>query len=291
MNNKLKILFYAVCGELLKVYYSFGIASVPYGLNRTEVRSEKVTVSLTSYGRRVSAVLPYTIISLLRQTYKPDRIVLWLDDDHWNDDNLPVSLKRLKSYGLTIRYCKDIKSYKKLIPSLETFPEDIIITFDDDVYYKKDVVERLVRAYLHDPRHVYAHRVHRLCFSSRGHLLPYNEWEEEVSNISGTDLLPTGVGGCLYKYSMFHEDICRVDLFMQLAPKADDVWFYFMSLLKGTKRIALPDNGSIYIPLDVFYQFFHKDSSLSNINCKESQNDSQIREVMNYYHLTDADLR
>ena len=55
---------------------------------------------MTSYGRRVAAVLPYTIISLLRQTYKPDRIVLWLDDEHWNDNNLPALLKRLKAHAL-----------------------------------------------------------------------------------------------------------------------------------------------------------------------------------------------
>ena len=56
--HKLKILFYAICGELLKLYYKVGLGTIPYGLNREEERKEKVTVSLTSYGRRVAAVLP-----------------------------------------------------------------------------------------------------------------------------------------------------------------------------------------------------------------------------------------
>ena len=170
--HKLKILFYAICGELLKLYYKVGLGTIPYGLNREEERKEKVTVSLTSYGRRVAAVLPYTIISLLRQTYKPDRIVLWLDDEHWNDNNLPALLKRLKAHGLTVKYCKDIRSYTKLVPALEAYPNDIIITFDDDVFYRKDSVKRLMEAFLNNPTCIYAHIAHRLTFTENGTLRP-----------------------------------------------------------------------------------------------------------------------
>ena len=52
----------------------------------------------------------------------------------------------------------------------------------------------------------------------------------------------------------------------------------------------LPDKGYVYIPLDVFYQYIHKEASLSATNCKESQNDPQIRAVMDYYHLMGSDL-
>ena len=39
-----------------------------------------------------------------------------------------------------------------------------------------------------------------------------------------------------------------------------------------------------------FYQYIHKEASLSATNCKESQNDPQIRAVMDYYHLMGSDL-
>ena len=145
--HKLKILLAAICGELLKLYYKVGLGTIPYGINQEKVRKEKVIVSLTSYGRRVGEILPFTVISLLRQTYKPDLVLLWLDDEHWNDGNLPFILKRLKKKGLTIRYCKDIKSYKKLIPTLEVYPDDLIITCDDDFFYRRNMVERLVAEY------------------------------------------------------------------------------------------------------------------------------------------------
>lgn len=289
--HKLRILLFSIYGELLKLYYRLRPWSFPCGVNKSESREEKVIVSLTSYGRRVSAVLPYTIISLLRQTYKPDMILLWLDAEHWNDDRLPKRLKALRKYGLTIRYCEDIKSYKKLIPTLEMYPDDIIVTCDDDLFYRENMLERLVQEYQKNPHRIYTHRAHRIRFTKAGKLMPYNDWEDEITGVVGHGVFPTGGGGCLYKRSLLHTDICRKDLFMRLAPMADDVWFYFMEALRGTVRYVLPENGYVYIPLDTFYQRFHKGTSLASTNCKESQNDTQIRNVMEYYQLADSDLR
>lgn len=146
MMSKLKIIFLSIVGELIKLLYKLHICRPLYGLNVADSRKHKVIVSLTSYGRRVSAVLPYTIYSLLRQTYKPDVIILWLDYDSWNERNLPSSIRKLQKYGLTIKFCNDIKSYKKLIPTLKLYPDEIIITVDDDIYYKKNMVERLIKS-------------------------------------------------------------------------------------------------------------------------------------------------
>lgn len=288
--HKLRILLAAVWGEILKLYYKMGLASVPYGLNREEERKEKVIVSLTSYGRRVEKILPFTIISLLRQTYKPDMVLLWLDDEYWNDGNLPLMLKRLKNKGLTIRYCKDIKSYTKLIPTLKEYPNDLIVTCDDDMFYRKNMVEQLIKEYMQDPSYIYTHRAHKLLFSSNGQLMLYNDWDLEVSGLKGHSVFPTGVGGCLYKRSLLYKDICREDLFLKLAPRADDVWFYFMEVMQGTECVVLPYKGYVCIPLDAFYQYFHKEASLSATNCKESQNDVQIRNVMAHYNLRDSNL-
>ena len=291
MLHKLSILLNAIHGEILKIWYCLEFVHIPYGITKNSCfEGERLIVSLTSYGRRVKSVLPFTIISLLRQTYKPDMIILWLDSDNWNDDNLPKKLVKLKQYGLTIKYCKDLKSYKKLIPALEMFPNDIIVTCDDDIFYKKDMLERLMKEYEKDPTRIYVHRAHRLKFSERGELLPYNDWENEISGVAGNLVFPTGVAGCLYNRSLLYKDICREDLFMKLAPKADDVWFFFMEVLQRTPRYVLPYRGYIYIPLDGFYQYFHKEASLAASNCKESQNDVQIRNVMNYYHLISQDL-
>ena len=76
----------------------------------------------------------------------------------------------------------------------------------------------------------------------------------EISGVGGRFVFPTGCGGCLYKRSLLHKDICREDLFMRLAPKAEDVWFYFMEVLHGTECVVLPDKRYVSIPMAVFNQ-------------------------------------
>lgn len=288
---KLRILFFSIGGEFIKLLHRLKIIIPPYGINKNQYRSQKVVVSFTSYGRRVSSVLPYTIASLLRQTYKPDVLLLWLDSDNWNDNNLPKALKKLQQKGLTICYCEDLRSYKKLIPTLELYPDALIITVDDDIYYKKNMVERLIMEYEKNPDRIISHRAHRIRFDDNGQLMPYNDWEEEVSGVSGQFIFPTGGGGCLYQKRLLHPDICNRNLFSKLAPKADDVWFYFMERLQSTECFVMPYRGYIYLPLDAFYQYFHKEASLASTNCGESQNDVQIRAVMEHYGLTDEDLK
>lgn len=285
MINKIYILYLSITGELLKLFLSLFGRFYHLGINSTDKRQEKVIVSLTSYGRRVSSVLPYTIISLLKQTYRPDMILLWLDSDHWNDEKIPKNLKRLQKYGLTIKYCSDIKSYKKLIPTLESYPDDIIITCDDDLYYKSYMIKDLIDAYRKNPNCIHVQNAHIIKSDNDGNIMSYNDWIMDISGKTGRNVFPTGGSGCLYRKDLLFKDICNDELFMTLAPKADDVWFFFMALLNGTNASVLPKRKNRYLPLDNLYQFFHKGSNLSSSNVKENQNDVQIRAIMNHYNI------
>ena len=131
--NKLYILLISIVGEIIKFFYRIRIPHLSETIKYKSDCEERVIVSLTSYGRRVGSVLPFALYSLLRQTYKPNMIVLWLDNNNWSPENLPKKLKELEKAGLlVVNYCTDIRSYKKLVPSLQAFPNDIIITVDDE---------------------------------------------------------------------------------------------------------------------------------------------------------------
>ena len=287
--KKTAILIDSIIGEGIKQYNKAFARKPATGINTT-ARSERVTVSLTSYGRRVASVLPVTVLSLMRQTYKPDTVVLWLDRDHWNSDNTPDSLKRLQEAGLTIKYCEDLKSYKKYVTAIEEYPDDLIITTDDDFYYSADFVERLMQAHAASPDEIHTHRAHRPTFNDDGSLKLYNDWGLLVYDTNESPLFATTGGGCLFKRSQLYKDITDRNLFSALCPMADDVWFYFMSVLNGTRINVLPHKKHTMIPLDNFYQLTHKNASLSAVNCGESYNDVQIRNVMKHYGLTTADL-
>ena len=287
MNNKLIIICASIVGAFLKVLCRLSIIKPSCGINNVKDRKKPVIISLTSYGRRVNQTVYCTIISLLRQSYKPDEVILWLDNENWNSENIPLSLKKLKKSGLTIKFCDDMKSYKKLIPSLLSRPDCLIITVDDDIFYRKNMVERLIRAYDNNPSMIYCHSAHGVSIDKKRGLLGYNKWEEDVAGTYGTLVFPVGEGGVLYDKNLLYNDISRADLFTTLSPMADDVWFFFMELLKGTRSCELERTSIFpYFPLDTFYQYIHKNASLGQKNVGENLNDRQIQAVMHYYGIS-----
>ena len=106
--------------------------------------SPELIVSLTSYPTRIGTVHK-TIETILCQTERPDRIILWLAPEQFPKAalGLPRKLKRLTKYGLEIQWYHDIKSYKKLIPALHQYPDAIIVTADDNVLRFRLVGEAL----------------------------------------------------------------------------------------------------------------------------------------------------
>lgn len=189
-------------------------------------------VSLTSYPPRF-VTLALTLKSLLLQTIKPDVVVLWIAER--DKDTLTKDILALKCYGLTIAFCEDLRSYKKIVPSLQAYPGSFIVTADDDIYYWPDWLEKLVVEYVEDRREVVSHRVHRIAVGADGQPLPYVHWSFEIDQ--GLPASPlnfsTGIAGILYPPKAFHEDVSKSELFMKLAPRADDVWLHWMLRLNG----------------------------------------------------------
>ena len=153
------------------------------GLNRSP-RDEEIIVSLTSYKPRINDV-KYTIYSLLNQTFPPDKLILWLDEDSFpqREKNLPRDLLKLKSFGLTIAWCENIRSYKKLIPALEKYPDTLIVTADDDIFYRPDWLKILYDAHAENPDCLVAHRAHRIHLDKQGNLYPYIAWNSSVKSL------------------------------------------------------------------------------------------------------------
>ena len=122
-----------------------------YGLSLSDDINPKLIVSLTSHPPRIRTTV-VTLNTLLRQTLKPNKLILWLAESQFpkKEKDLPKDLLELRDLGLEIRWCEDFKSYKKLIPALKEFPNDIIITADDDLYYEEDWLESLYQAYQQD---------------------------------------------------------------------------------------------------------------------------------------------
>ena len=240
--------------------------------------NQQVIVSLTTFDKRLFEVY-LTIESIMQQTLKPNRIVLWLAEDLINKE-IPQILKRQEKRGLEIRYCNDIKSYKKLIPSLREFPNDYIITIDDDVIYEFDMIENLLTSYKVAPGFVYANRVRRMSIKN-GKIDCYNTWKILEKGMDDSPLnIPTGVGGVLYPPHCFTEEVFNENVFMDICGQADDIWFKAMCLLKGTQsRLALIHNPVYYENESV------QDVALYNTNVGYAHNDKQLNLVFKKYNI------
>lgn len=252
------------------------------------VTSEKycdhdIIVCLTSYGKRIYDV-HLTIESIMEQTMKANRIILWLDYS-FEGKPLPNAIRLLQKRGLEIMYCKDIYSYKKLIPALKKFPEDVIITFDDDVVYEFDLLERFILSYKQDPSYIYCGRMHRMLLDKQGHILPYSQWKWN-QNTPDPSLLnfPTGVGGVLYPPHSLDSEVLNESVFMNICRYADDIWFKAMAIKKGTLTKKIYTHN----PLGDDYLINEgvQDIALGKINIKGKHlNDRQLLDVFNKYNL------
>ena len=246
-------------------------------------RSPKIIISMTSYPLRINSAI-LSLKTLLNQTVKPDVIMLWLAESQFPNKAIPGELVDLEKYGVTIGWCDDFRSYKKLIPSLKRFPDDIIITVDDDICYASDTVAVLYNSYLKHPQNVHANRCGRVkiyngCLKNVPTCYLY---DKELSDASFFNRL-TGHAGVLYPPHVFSDTV--FDDFMNILPTHDDVWFWGMLVLNGVKtQIVKGFKESVY-PIENTQH-----TGLCKANHKDSSNGISIDEayaimVQRYPHI------
>ena len=207
------------------------------GVEEHSTRSPRIIASLTSFPERITLVSE-TIKSLLLQTVKPDMLILWLAEDQFpnKEKDLPQELLDLRQYGLSIDWCRDVRSYKKLIPALQKYPNDIIITFDDDIYYGKNVIELLYNSYQLEPTSIHTNRASRFCKKKDSLKFCKNSslyWTRYKDSSFKNSII--GCGGVLYPPSSLYCDTIKEELFQEIVPTQDDLWFWAMAVLAGTK--------------------------------------------------------
>lgn len=246
-----------------------------------------IVVSLTSFGGRIDT-LSLTIESLLQQTLRPDRLLLWLAADNFPQQwrELPASLLRQCERGLEIHFVEgDLGPYKKIVYARARYPDSLLITVDDDLLYPADLVDQFYRNYLQMPDAIHCNRAHRIAFDRRGRVRPYRHWHKPVApGPAARDIFPTGNAGVLYPPASLHADLTRADLFMQLAPGADDIWLKAMSLLTGTGCRTMASNRH-WRTRFLTIQDLRSPALISLNKARVGGNDDKLRAVFDHYDL------
>ena len=242
-------------------------------------------ISLTSFPKRIHNI-KYTILSLFKQSVKPKKIVLYLAEEEFpnKENDIPLDLLLFKNWGLEIRWCENTRSYKKLIPALSDFPNEIIVTADDDVYYYEDWLKILWQEHEKYPQDIIAHRTRIVTFDENNNIDCYNKWDISYNPTEGSFLnFFTGVGGILYPKNSLHPDVFKKELFEELCPYGDDIWFWGMAILNNTK-IRIPNNCIPYLnETEVMRELVNGQiGSLWAYNVGGG-NDYQLKNLFNHY--------
>lgn len=244
--------------------------------------SPRIIVSLTSFPARIEKV-HLAIRSVVLQTRKPDKIILWLAKKQFpnGERDLPEKLLCYKKLGLEIEWCdEDIRPHKKYFYAMQKYPYDIVITVDDDLLYDSRMIELLFLSYLKFPHAVSCMRAHLITSDSEGHIAKYSEWIKEYSDLvdkPSLRLFSTSGAGTLYPPRCMDRRVFDCDAIKKLCINADDLWLKVMQILNDTPVVLVRPNKQLK------YIEGTQSVSLREKNLYANENDVQLKNILDQY--------
>lgn len=256
---------------------------LPRYLSKTHYSEQKkytdIIVSFTSFPARISEVWQ-VVECMKRQSYRPSKIILWLSKKQFIDiDKIPLSLRKLEDDIFTINFVdEDIRSHKKYYYVAKKYPKSLILLIDDDIYYPTDMIECLYNAYLKYSQSVICQYGYFMKYDEAGRLLPYRLWKHvNKESINDSSLFFGSGGGTLFNPSLLYQDLLKKDLFLELSPKADDIWLNAMVKLANLSIYMLKPR--LILPI----KSKEEKVTLCSENIGGGGNDIQLKKVIHYY--------
>lgn len=204
-----------------------------------------VVVSLTSFPVRIGR-LWIVIESILRQTVRPERIVLWLSREQFPNEerDLPKSLLEQRSRGLDIRFVdRDIRSHKKYYYAFQEFKDKDVITIDDDLLYPSNLIENLYNTSLQNPEYVIANFGSRYIWDDENNYIKSIPGGAKAGD-KGSDLLIGSGGGTLFHANKLLPNLDSIKDIVAMCPTADDTYLNALTRVSGL-GIMFYDNGAL----------------------------------------------
>ena len=227
-------------------------------LSAYSCKKEKFIITLTSWKSRIKLIYK-NLENILINNKKAKKIILNLSIEEFPNKNkeLPITLLNLlKKYrNFEIFWVKkNTNVFKKLIPTINRFKNDIIISLDDDILYPNNTIKNMLK-----------------CYNKIGNNNPISfgtftsDW-----NINGTIINSHYGGGSLVKYEYYNNKINEIYLntTVERINKGikcpDDILYTYAALANGYKYIRCKD---FYI--DFRYVKHNLQKPFSNHNSKK----------------------
>ncbi len=241
------------------------------------INERRIIISFTSFPARIER-LWIVVRCMKRQSVKPDKIVLWLSKEQFEDVSLPESLTSLIDEQFEIRFVEnDYRSHKKYCYAFREFKDDIVILIDDDIYYPSTMIEGLLNGLKKHPDAVICQYGSVMKYNGDGTLPPFTEWWEEKAEVSDSKdfFLGTG-GGSLFQPNKLTSTILNTELAFKLTPLADDIWVNAMIRLSGLYIHKVKFGLLLQMPEQ-------QKVALKNQNSYDGKNDEQFKSVIEFF--------
>lgn len=250
----------------------------------------RIIISFTSYPARMKCIKPL-LETLVAQTRPADKIVMYLAEEEFpnREGDIPKEVLECvkncnKIYGggyIEIRFCeRNLRPHKKYFYAFRDFPDDLVVTVDDDMLYPPNLVERLYESYKKHPECVSAWRVHTIAVDDCGKIMPHKFWTYEDSahvGIPSHQHKATGVGGVLYPVHLFKSSLLDERAILETCLNADDLWLMAMELYCGVPVVPCGEfYGLNFIPGG-------QETALSFTNDLKNMNDVQLENISRYF--------
>ena len=240
--------------------------------------STKIIVSMTTFPARIETTW-LALESILHNRIKPDKLLLCLTKNQIPDENsIPARIKVLKKRGLEILFCnEEIRSHTKYWSAFSQYPNDIIITVDDDIIYRSDLIENLINFHKRFPKAIIVNWAKKISLNEEGKSV-YNCWpeaQEQDIGVEKPNYSLFGVAGVLYPPHSMYEDCLNPDLIKELSLTADDIWLSAQAILKGT-HFVFTGYRQNHLPVSI-----RNNETLLSVNSMRNQ--EQVDRINNYY--------
>lgn len=240
-----------------------------------------IVCSLTTYPGRIHECF-YAIKTMMLQSVTPNRIVLWLAESQFPNRELPDKYKTLINLGLEVRYCDDIRSHKKYFYMLqEQKPNELVITFDDDIIYHPDTIKRALDVHKKYPNCIVCNEAKEIVLANHSTLASYNKWRKVTDGIKAPSVYKYSImtgSGCLYPYGIMPKQTFCVEKIKEIAFTADDLWITFTAKAFGIEVLPTEIIARNYTTIS------HSQSThLAQVNCLGDGNDKTIYSMCELY--------
>lgn len=276
-------------GRLQREWYTaFARLAISHSKNRpySELYYDKELVCVaTTIPSRIN-ILHNSIESILRQTIRPHKIVIYLGKELFKGIVLPNNLIKFQQYGVEFRYVEDIRVHTKYYYAFQEFNNSLVMTFDDDIIYRPNLIAELLKEHKKYPNSVICSRAHKFTWNKSHELLSYNSWEwESVSVVPTYQLVPTGVGGVLYTPCNFFDMLYEKKIFLEISTNNDDLWLKWVELYSKIPVVTLKRNVWYFITED------SQKEALNSSNVHKNQNDRYCSKLMEYFGIGSYEIR